>query len=607
MRPSSLALYLLPFLLVTALPPSSAAASPPPEQATQEMASAGARANPPAAWNHLLLARAAVHEGQRSAAMVNYRLAVALDPDLLPAWMGLAVLGIPADPSLVGEAMAGAFEAGARSWEIQRRVLALVIPPLWTATTIAAALLLAAIGIRHLPRRRHVILEGFRPHLGPGRAGLVATLLCLVPLAVQWGAAAAASAYAGLAHSALGRRERVFATAALLWFLVMPVTWKLAAPYAAPIDAQGPAWLIARAQRETPSPDLDQSVLDSEARIPSPEIQFAAGMLHRRSGRLDEAKGDFESAAASKSPVSPHAEVNLANIRLWKGDPTGAARVYESMLDSPVARLEARYNLAIALSRLHRFDEADQRLEEATRLDFDKVRSATRTGGPESASDVMDGQLGSREIWTIERSGQHPAAPVPPFLSWLHPGGRSTATPLAILMALLLGAVAGSILEKRLRVHSCTRCGGAVCRRCVTRTAGRGYCRTCAASIPSQTPGDHGRLLLRSVLGEERLQGERLRDWGTFLLPGVGLILRGRPLSGSLLTWLFALGLVLVTRAAWAFPESIMMGGLEVALRIFGVACMAGAIACSSWMVRRMLRKRSLRQYLERDVYRMAA
>ncbi len=601
------AIQLLFSLLLAGLTLPARAAPPTPEQALQERAKAGARTNPPAAWHHLLVARESARQGERAAAVMNYRLAVTLDPDLLPAWLGLVQLGIPANPSLAGEGMAGAIEATGHSWEVQRRTLALALPPLWTATTIAATLLLAAIGLRHLPRRRHVLLEAFRPHLGAGRAGHVATLLCLVPLAVQWGAAAASSAYAGLAHGALARKERALAITAVLWFLLMPGAWELAAPYAAPIDTQAPPWLIARAERETPSPELEQAVLGLDARERVPESAFAAGMLHRRGGRLAEAEQAFERAVSTESVVASHGAVNMANLLLWRGDPTGAARAYEMMLDSPAARLEARYNLASALSRLHRFEEADQRLEEAARLDFERVRSATRRGNPESTSDVMDGQLGPREIWALERARQRPAAPVPPFLSWLHPGGRSTATPLAILIALLLGALAGTIIEGRLRVYSCTRCGGPVCRRCVTRTAGRTYCMSCAASITSHAPGDHSRLLLRRLLGEEKLQGERLRDWATILLPGVGLILRGRPMTGSVLVWVFALGSVLLTRAAWAFPTSITTEGIEGIARFLGLLCMIGSFGCSTWMARRLLRQHSLRHYLERDVYRMAA
>ena len=264
-------------------------------------------------------------------------------------------------------------------------------------------------------------------------------------------------------------------------------------------------------------------------------------------------------------------------------------------------------NLAIALSRLHRFEEADQRLEEASRLDFDRVRMATRSGGVQAASEVMDGQLGSKELWALEREQPRSASPVPPFLSWLHPGGRSTATPLAILTALFLGALAGKILEKRLRVHSCTRCGGPVCRRCVTRAAGRSYCMACAASLVSQEPSEHSRLLLRRVLGEERLRGDRLREWGTILSPGFGLVLRGRPVSGGLLTWLFVFGCVLFTGVAWAYPSTVATEGLEGLARGFGLCCMIVSALWSGWMARRLLRQRSLRRILERDVYRMAA
>jgi tetratricopeptide (TPR) repeat protein len=599
--------HLLLFVLVVPLGAPAVAASLPPEQAVQERARAGAWAHPAAAWHHLLLARDAVRDGDRATAALNYRLAVSLDPDFLPAWLGLVQLGVPSDPSLIGEGMGGALRSLDRSWEVQRRLLAAVIPPLWTATTIAATLLLLAIGLRHLPRRRHVLLEGFRPHLGPGRARLVATLLCFVPMAVQWGFAASSSAYAGLTHGAQARRERSLAILALLWLLVMPGVWRMAAPYAAPIQPSGPAWLIARAERETPTPELGQAVTGLDARGRRAQSAFAAGMVYRRTGRLSDAESAFKRAAAEESAVSSHASVNLGNLRLWKGDPTGAARIYESMLDSPVARLEARYNLAIALSRLHRFEEADQRLEEAARLDFDRVRSATRTGDPQNAADVMDGQLGPRELWAVEAAAGSADAPVPPFLSWLHPGGRSTATPLAMLAALILGLIAGKIIEARLRVHSCTRCGGPVCRRCVTRAAGHSYCRACASALHSHAPGDHSRLLLRRVLGEERLEGDRVRAWGTILLPGVGLILRGRPLSGGALTWFFAFGFVLLTRAAWAFPPSIVTEGVEGLARLLGLVCMIASFACSSWMARRLLRQRSLRHFLDRDVYRMAA
>jgi hypothetical protein len=78
-------------------------------------------------------------------------------------------------------------------------------------------------------------------------------------------------------------------------------------------------------------------------------------------------------------------------------------------------------------------------------------------------------------------------------------------------------------------------------------------------------------------------------------------------MTGSVLVWVFALGSVLLTRAAWAFPTSITTEGIEGIARFLGLLCMIGSFGCSTWMARRLLRQHSLRHYLERDVYRMAA
>jgi hypothetical protein len=49
------------------------------------------------------------------------------------------------------------------------------------------------------------------------------------------------------------------------------------------------------------------------------------------------------------------------------------------------------------------------------------------------------------------------------------------------------------------------------------------------------------------------------------------------------------------------------MEEVEAIARTFGLICMIVSFACSTWMARRLVRQHSLRHYLERDVYRMAA
>ncbi|MBM3286645.1 MAG: hypothetical protein FJY88_04755 [Candidatus Eisenbacteria bacterium] len=600
----SLALGLL-WVLAVACP--AIAEAPPAERAAQERAETGAWASPAAAWHHLLLAREAARAGNRAPAVSNYRLAATLDPDLLGAWLGLARLGAPSNPALFSEAITGAGGAIARNWEIQRRLCALAIPPIWTATTIAAVLALASLGLRHIRRRRHVLVEGLESHLGLVRAKGTATLLCLVPVAIQWGLAATAAAYAGLSRGELSRREKGLALVALLWLLLMPGVWKLASPAAAPIAAGAPSYLVSRAQREVPTPELERAIADADRRADSAAEAFALGMIRRRQGKLDDARSMFARAAAGEGTVARDASLNLANILFWSGDAAGAARAYEALLDAPGTRWEARYNLAVALSRLRRFEEADQRLDEAARLDFGRIRSETRIGGHGASADVTDGLLSAMDLWALEKAGATGSAPAPLFLSWLYPGGRSSAAPFAIIAALLAGGCFDALLRRRLRVRTCMRCGTPVCRRCVTRVSARSYCRRCASLLGMPSERERGRLLLRRVMGEDRGLEDRLRDWGAVLLPGVGLIARGRPLSGALLAWLFLLGLLLATGVASALPPSPLTMGIEEILGLFGLALMILSAGGSAWIAHRVVRRPSVRHFFERDSYKLAA
>ncbi len=566
----------------------------------------GASAAPATALNLLFQAERAAADGKDDDAVRILREAVQVDPNLISAWIGLTNIGLRGEPHLLLEGLGGALLAMTRSWEVQRRLLAILLPALLTACTLGMVFLLAGIGLRHLPRKRHILLEAFRPHLGRWKAGSVATLLCLSPLGVQWGLAATASAYAGLVSESLTRRERHLGLVALLWLLILPVVWKVSAPAMVPIDPLGASYLIERAQREVPTPELERAVSETMG-APDDRLLFAEGMLFRRSGAYDRAAVPFEHLSGSDGMLPGLATVNLGNLLLWKGMPTEAARHYERALDQPEARLEARYNLAIALSRLHRFEEADLQLDQANRLNFDQVRSAVRAGSSSAEIGVMDGMLSSRELWRLDASPRTTSASLPPLLLWLLPGGRLGGLWIATLGALLIGTILGRLVRRRLRVYECQHCGAPVCRKCVVRTAGHAYCSRCAESIGSLSRPAYSRALLERVLGREPETVSRSRGHATTLLPGIGPILRGCPARGLVLSISFLSGLILVTRAAWAAPPSLELGGLEVVLRWLG-----GLFALSAWVTsvdvaRRKRTRRGVRHYFEKDVYRSAA
>ena len=512
----------------------------------------------------------------------------------------------PLDHGLGAPRRGGAFSVTGRA---QRRLPAALLPPLWAATSLAAVALLFGVGLRRIARYGHRLEEELRPHLSPRRSGWVATILCVLPLMLQWGLAASACSTPRLFIAISIAARGPLGVVAFLWFWAMPGLWMLAEPWIRPVRACGDG--LADQSRATGGPDTRDRVARPPCRLVaprSPEIAFAQGLLSRRKGDLRAAAESFRAAAFESSRVAAHAGVNLGNLRLWADDPTGAAQQYELVLDAPNARLEARYNLAIALSRLHRFREADERLDEASRLDLARVRAATRTGDPQ-ATIGRDGRTAD-DRRTLGRSSARrrtsgPGAAHRQLASpgWTSVGGRPdpAARPGPGWRS------SARSCRRRLRVHDCHHCGSPICRRCVTRGIGHAYCPRCAASLGGVAQRDYDRILLRRLLGEEKPPAERARWWATHLVPGVGLIARGRTLGGAAIAWCIALGVVLATRAAWSFPPSPAGTWIEMTLRSFGVLLIVASYCISSVAARRLARARSVRLFFERDTYQAAA
>ncbi len=598
---------LIPGLLPLLLLAGAVWADPPtPDRVMEERARCGAGSAPAAAWHHLLLSRDLEASGDRARAREQVRLAARLDPELLDAHTSMVRLGIPGDPGLAADGIAGASAILARNYLFQRRMLAAFLPALWIALLIAAAVAWAFMAARCLPRAHHIIEEGIAQRRGP-RPSLVAAGVLAVPLLIPWGLVSCAAFYVGLAVREMKRKEKAVALTGVVCVLVSPLLWSWLTPWSAPIDLREPSWLLDRAQREMPTPELHHLVAEASPGQDA-ALAFAEGMILRREGRLGEAAIAFERAESWLGPAGAQAGVNLANVDFWRGDATAAARRYEALLDRESVGLEARYNLAVALSRLHRFNEADARLEEAARLDLDRVRSAGRPGDPHATHDVMDGLIPTTGLWSIQRSAAPASsAPLPAWSALLFPGGKFRTLPLGLIGALLAGALAGAVLRRRLRVHLCHHCGAPVCRRCVARTAGRAYCRRCAASLGRVAPTDQGRILLRRWTGQDSSSAERTKAWVFNLLPGAGLIARGSPVAGSLLLVLFTCGFLLFSRAVWPFFPCPTTSGVEGVLRVGGAIVLIVSWTLSVELSRREAHRRDLRTFFERDAYRAAA
>jgi hypothetical protein len=117
-------------------------------------------------------------------------------------------------------------------------------------------------------------------------------------------------------------------------------------------------------------------------------------------------------------------------------------------------------------------------------------------------------------------------------------------SPLLLAGALALGLTAGSRLHRAVLVYGCVRCRGPICRRCVTRVAGRVYCPRCARVLDGLDRSAQSLLLLRRILGKDLEGIERIRGFAAYAAPGVGAISQGATGPGIVLLLLFCTGLV---------------------------------------------------------------
>lgn len=103
-----------------------------------------------------------------------------------------------------------------------------------------------------------------------------------------------------------------------------------------------------------------------------------AGLEH--AGRAGDALLGWE-AALQRWPQHPTALFGLANTRLALGDSEGAVNAYRELLDLVPILAPARNNLAIALARQQRFDEAMNQIELALSStdDPDLIRTLSET------------------------------------------------------------------------------------------------------------------------------------------------------------------------------------------------------------------------------------
>jgi Ca-activated chloride channel homolog len=121
---------------------------------------------------------------------------------------------------------------------------------------------------------------------------------------------------------------------------------------------------------------------DFEAAAETFSDPYRQGVSLYRAGRLDEAEHAFEKAEQGKQSKS--ARYNLGNTRFKRGDFTGAAAAYESVLREDPDHSDAAHNLAVTRATLARLEQEQFRDESEPEEDGESPAETAETREPES-------------------------------------------------------------------------------------------------------------------------------------------------------------------------------------------------------------------------------
>jgi len=139
---------------------------------------------------------------------------------------------------------------------------------------------------------------------------------------------------------------------------------------AALLPIAGTTWLGARAasQARDADPERKIALLARAAQVDprSGEIAFAAGVAHLERGEPAAAVAELERSRALLPQIAT--DVAIGNAHLIMGDADAAATAYRRALRRDPGSFRAHTNLAVALRRLGRDDDAELHLRAARRI-----------------------------------------------------------------------------------------------------------------------------------------------------------------------------------------------------------------------------------------------
>lgn len=566
---------------------------------------------PTASLDSYLRARSAWKSGDVAGALSSYEEAGRADRSALAPRVATGLALVLRDPSGAVDAWRDAIRVLWQDYRSERWVVRNAIMLIALAGCFGGVALGLGLTLRHIRVVHHTLSETLAWSVSAGRASpVLAWALLASPVIAGAGLVATSLFYVFLCSSRLRGGERILALWAAVWAILLGPVLLACNPLWSRHPSGRDAALIAEIQLDPagrPNRDLIDSWHSDSPDDPIP--LYLAGLSLLRRGDAGGAIDHLVRCKASGEIPAAVLETNLANAWAALNRDELAMQHYQRAISGEERCFEAHYNLSVILARNGRYVEADRALDNASRIDLDRLRSLGRSDAPGRPGVLLNAHLSPGQLWTLDLRNP-PGADPPPVLAGLMPLRSLHWGGAVALMAVLLGLWADRWIRRLLHVHVCYQCGTPVCRRCLRRLDRRAYCGRCAESMGGLGAGESTRILIRRLLDERPTWQSQVATTLASVVPGVGAVVRGSPGHGAVASLLAGVAAALLLFPLWSTPYSPVAGpGLwhDIA-RHAGIAAIALSYAVTIGSTRSGPQRRgSLRAFLDRDVDRMAA
>lgn len=345
-----------------------------------------------------------------------------------------------------------------------------------------------------------------------------------------------------------GRADRVTTLVLLGLLLLLPAGVRFQASLFHSLTGNGVPEIL-RANTGAWNDELYQKLLQMNKENPQDsDVLMAVGLVEKRMGKYAEAEQRF-SQGTQLAPTSS-AFNNLGNVFLVTNRLDLAMEAYQQAARLDPSRAEIYYNLGQAYLLKLRMKEAEAQFQWAKGLHPSKISYHTSIASKNPNRVVIDQTLDPFQVWkkvlTPNPESDKIAQSLWNFL-WkgipLEHGEMAMAALLGLLALVHLGS------RKISLIRHCERCGGLICPLCTPFKGSGSQCVPCQNAFAANTTADpDGVRKKRAEVARYQTSVHVLPQRLSWVLPGVGHLMRGRSIEG--IVYLFIL-ILLGTRLIW--------------------------------------------------------